>query len=513
MTKIVFCFAGTEADGKDYAAGLENSKVFDDDVIRVYLAGCYHAKVGGGTVFPDLDIVATKIRKAFSKDENGLVSVNLKTLTNKLGTGLCRIEGQLDVNNPTIESIGLQGFSRGAVTTLAVAKKLNNLLDNTTVKMDLILNQPVPGPGSIYRKYNNVTKCTNIRSATTLLGSYNLENGIKENLFYQQMVAKFPSAKTTEVNTWLMPHQAHEDWFKPEYKLIPRHISKLFVNAGYAKNKSQGDGLIISEYKDRAWNLYFTPKEFSQKILGARHANITKDPVYLKMIQNDAKNLCEQEDITDEQASAIVAISKVKLSSFDHDKKKELYKFILEDNDQAKKFVQIVNKVHEVTEYLVNVTDVTSEKSKLIKEHSHQYKKEVFEIIQSYLSNNKADDKQFIKSFQEADKQFESNALDIDRGIMRKALQIITNSILHATGLFLIANTLNLAITGQYLFWNKTRSTQVMRNASSEIKEIVTSKNNIDVLHRMKEDVHDLKRKTVKNVDVVQDESESQNTL
>lgn len=52
---------------------------------------------------------------------------------------------------------------------------------------------------------------------------------------------------------------------------------------------------------------------------------------------------------------------------------------------------------------------------------------------------------------------------------MRLAMKTTVNYLLHVTGLFLITNTLNAALTGNYLFFNQTRSSDIVKNTSTDI--------------------------------------------
>ena len=313
MAKIVFCFAGTGDEGVKYARDMENSMFFDSDVIRVYLRGCQHSEVGNGFLFPDLDIAASKIRSAFEKNQ-----FDLATLRKALGNGICRIAGPINKQNKfTIDSIGLEGFSRGAVTAFATARKLDDL----GVPIDIIANQPVPGQrlensaGSIYSKYNDLRQCQNIRSATTLLGSYNLENGFFHNQFFQQMVAKF--SPKTQVNTWMLPHQGHLKWFTN--RLVTAHIQRQLVSAGYAESINVDE--VIRDVYHKTPTLYFTPKAFSQQIFGNNPSiSITKDPIYLELMQKKAKKCFSPRKkstqvLSDEEASAVLAIAEIGLDT------------------------------------------------------------------------------------------------------------------------------------------------------------------------------------------------------
>ena len=493
MTRLVICFAGTGDPGESYAEELEKYNRFSTDVIRVYIRGCQHEKVGGGILFPDLDIVSNSIRNAFDKDEQ---KIDLDKLNKLMGDGICRIEGPIDNRNPEITGIGLQGFSRGAITTFAVAKKLDDL----NIPMDIIANQPVPGqiaessPGSLYSKYHDLTKCKNIQSATTFLASHNLENGVIQNSFFQQMVAKFPP--NVQPNTYIMPHQAHLEWFK--HWIIPIHINRQFSQRGYSREYWNLD--ILKQYY-QTQDLYFTPKEFSQRIFGLDLATTSKDPVYLDIIQHKATLLLNDPSIqiSDEQASAIVAISKVK--ALNQEQKNDQMGLVIQNDDAGRKFTQIINKTNDVIEYLTHVTrdNGKSVKSKLIEKHSDKYKKEIYTQSFDYLikpTPTDEDNKNFMMGINKADKDFESRALNIDRGIMRKAMKILANAILHITGLFLVANTINFAVTGEWFFFNKTRSANVVNAASNEIKSLANTTrdhmiNNKDIkeaLQEMKKD-------------------------
>jgi hypothetical protein len=378
MTKVVFCFAGTGDDGEGYAFHMEDNCFFYDEILRIYLRGCQHKDVGGGCLsdagrgylFPDLYKVAAKIKNAFSKNQFDLLK-----LEQELGDGICWIGGPQELQKIDVESICLQGFSRGAVLAFISALTLNDL----GIPIDIIANQPVPGElfGSTCAKLKKLEKCHNIRTATTLLGSYNLENGVFENQFYQQMVVKFHS--NTQVNNWIMPYQSHLEWMK--HSLISAHIQRQFAYGGYAKLKWTSSE-IRRLYK-YATTLYFTPPEFSQKIFGNDGSiPIDKDPIYLDLIKQDATILLHyfqirHEAISDDQANALVALSKIGLNL---DALRPLVQLLVAKNAVAKKFALIVNKVDSICEYLGNVTrsEEDSTKSEKILEHAPYTRKVLF---------------------------------------------------------------------------------------------------------------------------------------
>jgi hypothetical protein len=257
--------------------------------------------------------------------------------------------------------------------------------------------------------------------------------------------------------------------------------------------------LLAKEYEKHP-EYYFTPKEFAQKIFGSEDSTITKDPVYLQLVKNKAKNFVNNEDIdlSDEQANAVVIISNER--SIDSEHQKIMIDFLVQDTPKSKQFALIVNGTQNITQYLTQVTDDQSNnKSQAIKTHSADYKKAIFTNCQQYLAiknPSKKDKEKFIGGIKNAEKKFENSALNIDRGIMRKAMQIMVNLILHVTGLFVIANTLNKAITGDWRFLKKTSSTKkINEEVNSIIKITQTSpeKKQVSKSQQMREEIQKVK--------------------
>lgn len=311
MPKVVFFFAGTGDDGEFYALSKENESTFNDDVIRIYIKGCQHTTVGGKFSLeglrPDLEVAAKNIRSAFSgnklnlaqlrqnfndyraqidarPDTNLLNNEELKRLKN---SGIYTIQGApslIESEVITVDEIVLEGFSRGGVTTFATAKQLNDL----DIPLHVIANQPVPGglgiTDPLFVNYKDLSHCHNIRSATTLLVTQNLENSLAENKFFHQMMSRFP--KETQVKHFLMPHQQHLQWM--DDSPIPYHIDHQLAAIDFAQN-NQAERKVINWY-DKKTQYYFTPKELRQPIYGAE-ANLEIDPLYQAFINDKAKRL------------------------------------------------------------------------------------------------------------------------------------------------------------------------------------------------------------------------------
>lgn len=483
--KVVFLFAGTGDDGKHYSRSKENSIYFGEDVVRIYLQGCQHEKVGGGLAFPDLTIAANNIRTAFDGEKKTL---NLKTLREHFGSGIHRIEGDIDGDEEVdVEQIGLCGFSRGAVTTFAAAKALNDL----DIPMDIVANQPVPGDivssstsNSIYKKFSDLRKCHNIRSATTLIGSYSNEEGLLHNHLFYQMLAKYP--QTTQVNNRLVPYKAHLDWFVHYHlnaymglKLMERGYANEL--AGYLNGKPLTYQSLIEDFytEDEGW--VFTPYEFSQFVYG-NDGSIERDEFYVEVqcrkalatLQKHSDWLEMPKSVTPEQAYAINLVSTSGLSD-----EIGCYDLILH-NPKTSQFCQIASKIEDACRYFeLQTRDKKSDKSQLIRENSLNYQRAVLEASYNYLvlpNPGRGEKLEYLKAIKQASQVFTTNALGQDRGYARSIMMLLTNFITHITGTFLIFNTINKATTGNWLLFSQTSSEQRLRTVNDSIVQTSVSK-------------------------------------
>ncbi|MFA5959726.1 MAG: hypothetical protein WC785_04350 [Tatlockia sp.] len=483
MAKIIFSFGGTGTDDHNINTLIdyeEKHHQFKDDVLRVYVKGCQDKNAGGGIFFPDVNIPADKIRKAFSDDK----AFDLDKLKAEFGDSI-EVRGTLP-ENAEITHIGLRGYSRGALAAFATVQKM----DEVGIPMDVFANQPVTGqiakntPRSLYKKHHDLSDCKHINSANTLLGTYDKKNGIIHNTFHQQMVAVFPETVTAQ--NWLLPKQSHALWGGDF--LITHHTNQLMFQQGYVNYEGEPhEELILKDYADN--DLYFTPPRYAQSIMGAENAKLFVDPVYQRYIIKQATRLLDQDlapSLSFAQASAIVAIFKVESI----ENKKQLMDFVLQDSPNARKFTKIVNKVQDDINYVshsVKEKRAQSEvedgaapekktKDQLIEAHSQTYKKTIYTQSCAYLMKeepNAADKASFIESMREAEAAFANNALQVDRGFGRQILKGITNFVLHVTGLFLVVNTLHEAKTGDWLLFNETRSTKEMKKTLQEVKNIL----------------------------------------
>lgn len=473
--RIVFCFSGTSDPGEYFAADLEKNNLFYGSVIRVYIRGCSHYAVGGlgGGLLPDLEGLAAKIRMAFDASDN---SFNLDKLKSLLGAGICRIEGTLKDTNPVIESIGLYGFSRGAVSTFATARHLDDL----NIPIDILANQPVPGEAckntcySLYRKNHDLRTCLNIRSATTLLAAVNRENSPVENGFYNQMVAKFASSAMSK--NLLIPHQRHlrESW------IVPIHINKFFNAHHYAATPMEIffdedlDGLLEAFYTAYSDNFAYTPGFFSQPLFGAKRQVIAKDPAWIASISQKAFNILSAakmsltEELSEEQAFAILAIHKANSLTVQDDL--ALYQFILDENEKSLNFIRFINQICEMMDYLIIcVIKLNSHESRSKIDHANAFKMQCIEKAYALFVQNSssfADKKALVKGVKEDYLRFMQLTANKDQGFLQSALNFVLQVVFVFTGIHGVHQITEKQTASNWLFYQRR---QQIKTAWKEI--------------------------------------------
>ncbi len=256
--KILFVFAGTGVDAKEISAFSEKEG-FNDDVIRVYFNGCQDESIGGrwklkGYVSPDLDMVAKKIRESFSKAEGG-ATLNLAELQRLFSKSIIIVpkEGLNAIEE--VDDITLNGFSRGAVTTFATARALDDL----DTPISILAEDPVPGNSrtsadeaeSLYSKNADLSGCKNIVRSEVLLGTYSKYNYFWENKWFRQMAPKFPPSADSHL--FLLNKESHCEFNRRG----TTYSSSFLHHRGLTKSH-----LIWAPDKDRA---FVIPKVEQQK--------------------------------------------------------------------------------------------------------------------------------------------------------------------------------------------------------------------------------------------------------
>ncbi|KTD09373.1 hypothetical protein [Legionella jamestowniensis] len=252
--KVLFVFAGT-GDTANHLEQTYEKEAFDTDVIRIYFNGCQDKAIGGrtpgiGYISPNLDTVARKLRTCFNDD--GILS--LKALKQEFGKAVV-IRGVEKEKKIKVNDISMTGFSRGAVTTFAVARHLDDL----DIPMSLFASDPVPGNpkqlthhrSTSFNKNFNLSHCENLKKATVVLGMYQKNINPLHNKFFRQMAPIFN--KHCESAIYTVPKAEHLSWsaFAKNHELDFIHNQELTTE--------------LSVYSEEKASFFFTPKVLQQK--------------------------------------------------------------------------------------------------------------------------------------------------------------------------------------------------------------------------------------------------------
>lgn len=454
MPKVIFFFAGTGRTAKEYKAEHDTFLAFPDDVTRIYVNGCQDPAVGGGhsviggfdaMISADLDVGAKNIRSAFTKKD-----LNLDTLQKNFGHRLI-IEPAQGQENPilkNIDSIGLEGYSRGAVETFVVAKTLDDL----GILIDIVANQPVTGESkqyvetkkkkkTLFSKHQSMTDCSHIRSATVLYATHENQLNMVYDHYFMGMKPTF--SNTTNSTNILLPQQRHKRSSAYDKETLrkkglvstpaPYHIAKALAPHGYAYvNNEKYDEMTkkIIEEKDssdlnntpiqkaelcaKAWYLteqyYFTPFLFAQKLHGASRNELSESKEYWNLKINQANRVLikttgithQFKELTDDDisnsdskkfknATRAIALLCIENTIKDNSDKRNMLLFITdndnEKDDQINQFCAMVKNVHDGCEHLHLRTDIKgSKKAHLIEQKSQEYQAQVFTACFHYLN-------------------------------------------------------------------------------------------------------------------------------
>lgn len=343
--KLLFVFAGTGAKAeqvRDFDEGTANSRgeEFNDDVIRIYFNGCQDERVGGksyliGLLDPDLDVAAKKIRKAFSK-KDGTIKLSLATLKNEFGDAI--IVEPDSVLNEAVDDITLYGFSRGAVTTFATARALDDL----DVSVSILAEDPVPGDSradsykknSQYALNSDLSACKNIDRGEVLLGTYSKHNWGWENKWFRQMAPKFNAS--TDSHLYMVPKKQHVEF----NRRATTYRSQFLQNRGLIKasrywNKSADRNYVIPKVEQQKFHFGVVGRteylpSFKMDILDAiknRYDNKNPCPVNKRDKFKYGQALMALQRTTKENTT-FETLSKAVLA--DSDKGKALREFIVE---------------------------------------------------------------------------------------------------------------------------------------------------------------------------------------
>lgn len=318
--RVVFHFGGTgERQNRNSYDACDEYTQYDEGVIRIYIHGCQNPNVGNSYLNPDLDRVVQRIKRSFS-GQGETATLNLETLKNELKSGLsCITVGtkgaapdelgfashlmetnesaslkKLDLKQRLplieVEKIALTGFSRGAVTTFAVAQGLDEL----NVPMYIVADQPVPGETGnkrpILTKYQDCSQLNNLEKAVTMLAEHDKTEGLFQETYFQQMVPLGLGQDNHQA--YFLPTQRHVQ--PNQLRFRGEHVGLHMSEFGFVAEKkaTQLEKYIEQEYE--TCNYAFTPRFLQQPVYGLDHnEEIDRDPCFKKMIREKAENYIE----------------------------------------------------------------------------------------------------------------------------------------------------------------------------------------------------------------------------
>jgi|GEM_PF-1878814 len=233
------------------------------NVIRIYLDGCQHPKVGGrdffGEIDPNLNVGTNNLRTSFK----GSI-LNLNTLRENFEDAISIVVDGPEPDTIDVTELVMTGFSRGAVHCNSAAIALNG----AGIPMHIFAQDPVPGEsrikasqrGSLYQLYHDLRDVSNLKTLTISLGRYFKKIGLQNRYFRQMLPLTGEHTKTTvfatnrshhlhrlnpwvlcELETFLRTHHivsskrhtiVNIDPFDPMMLRIPNHLILRFLHGG-----------------------------------------------------------------------------------------------------------------------------------------------------------------------------------------------------------------------------------------------------------------------------------------
>ena len=352
--KVLFVFAGTGIKARmmsDFMEGetIAQGETFDNSVIRVYFNGCHDEHIGGrsllqGYLNPDLDVVANKLLRSFSKTDK-TVKLNVAVLKKEFGSSIV-VEPEDGIEETEeIDDITLNGFSRGAVSTFAAARTLDSL----NIPISLLAEDPVPGDtrthtykeNSIYRKNLDLSSCSNIVRAEILLGTYSKHVVGWQNKWCRQMAPRF--SPDTRSFIFMVPKGFHCEF----NRRATAYTSLFLYNRGLTTTK-----LRWKEKEDRAYTI---PKVEQQKFhfgvvgreqfLPSYKMSILQD---LERKYNPTSSCPLNETSRFKFVQALLALHNATMEKQDFD---VLATAVLEDSDKGKALREFIVELDSIFQY------------------------------------------------------------------------------------------------------------------------------------------------------------------
>lgn len=403
--KLIFIFAGTGRDAED-ARLFYKGEIFNHDVIVVYFNGCQDERVGGrfklvGYLSPNLEVVSQKIREAFSKKEDA-TQLSIAELKRQFGDAIQIASQSQLMDTEVVDDITISGFSRGGVTTFAVARALNDL----DTPISLLAIEPVPGEDrensrkedSLHRKNFDLGACGNILRAEILLGTYSKDYYGFHNRWFRQMAPKLPSLADDYI--YIAPKASHfelNNW-------VNNHVLLFFHQRGLMQYK----GLWSTE-KMRA---FVIPKVEQQKFHDGVVGRTQYLPTYKKSLLAAVRSKYENKYLcpVNEQSKFkfIQALLVLHHAAMDPDSFEILSKAVLADTNKGKGLREFLVEFNSIVQY-------SKEKDTLTEAHQRAIvalEQGIYHLIARFqqLDNpTRAEREIFVESVQVVIKQAEAN--------------------------------------------------------------------------------------------------------
>lgn len=487
--KILFFFSGTGSNGSDYYRAIHHSiKHFDENTVLIFLKGCQHQNIGNSFISPDLSIASKKLRESFNKDNKTL---NFQQLKKNFDSAIYKIEGEISNDCMPVDSIGLAGFSRGAISCLQSAQYLNDL----DIPIDLFLNQPITGETEnnkpLFEEVYDLSGCQTIRSAQILVGAYHNQMHPFALLYHHQMVPELP--EHCEKNIFLLPLPDH---MSGGYIPLPlKHLRLRLAEKGYIRQstphplKKDRELNLIRNYQQRLLNTYrrlihlpiifYTPTCLRHKIYG-HQKSIQYDSYYQKAIQCTAlKSLppVEQEErsINFKQGIAILMLDELKLSKVDW------LPFILNDTPLSGAVCHFITEFHGLCNYLfhLGLDSQLQRQIQYVKQSQQtlkEFKNKIFGEMHHFLKDpSEKNSQKFISQFDQAASDLRKSSLDLSPEYMRIFLKLIVNFLSHISIIGLVGNGYHYHKTGNWLFFQQSRSSYSFSCFQKEQKQFTDS--------------------------------------
>jgi hypothetical protein len=300
--KLYFAFAGTGGTAQEMKSFLDNTSFpFEQDVVQIYFNGCHDSQIGGksfglGYIAPNLDTVAEKIKSCF----NSSGALSLEKLKQIFGDSII-IEPQEKMKETIeAESICMSGFSRGAVTSFAVARHLDDL----NIPMYIFAQEPVPGEDkysaainhSTLQKNQDLRGCQNIKKAEVIIGAYQKNLNGLHNKYLRQMAPFFP--ESCQASIYVAPKSSHTESNAP----IHDQFIQFLIKNQFKKTSALSYTRLNQKF-------HFIPKIIQQKHHHSVIGRTKTLPLYKNLLYQQQHALTSiEKDMPIKTAQALISL-------------------------------------------------------------------------------------------------------------------------------------------------------------------------------------------------------------